>query len=156
MIAITPYLPEHRAATAKLWLDSFHSIGIDRPDDTTYEDLEVRLAEEGEVHWDMYLGWQEDELVAFLALNHKTSRLDQLFIAPSFKRQGIGEVLLDFAKEKLPGGMWLSTDIENHAGHRFYEKHGFHRGETVVHPVYHHKTVIYFWPERDCVTPRFH
>lgn len=155
MITIAPYTKSHRAATAKLWLDSFKSIGIDRPDDTTYADLETRLANEGEVRWDMYLGWREDELVAFLALNHNTSRLDQLFIAPAYKRQGIGEVLLDFAKEKLSGGMWLSTDIENQAGQRFYEKHGFQRGDTVEHPIWHHKTVIYFWPKRDCVTPQF-
>jgi len=47
--------------------------------------------------------------------------IDQLYIHPDYWRQGIGKMLLDFAKERL----WLYTLQINVNARAFYEKNGF-------------------------------
>jgi len=57
--------------------------------------------------------------VAFMAMENDF--IDQLYIHPDYWRQGIGKMLLDFAKERL----WLYTLQINVNARAFYEKNGF-------------------------------
>ena len=59
----------------------------------------------------------------FIAL--QGSYIDRLYIDPEFQRQGIGTVLLEFAKEKHSTGLELCTHQQNRRACNFYEKHGF-------------------------------
>ena len=83
---------------------------------------------------------------SFLALKPATGCLDQLFVLPEARGRGIGRLLLDFAKARLPGGLWLSTAEDNHRARRFYERNGFRRSEEQTHPSLGHRTIIYRWP----------
>ena len=51
--------------------------------------------------------------------------VDQLYIHPDYQRRGIGEVLLNFAKQQSPEHVWLYTLQINVNARAFYEKHGF-------------------------------
>lgn len=49
----------------------------------------------------------------------------QLYVDPSYQRQGLGSALLERAKEQSPDGLDLWTFEMNVGSHHFYERHGF-------------------------------
>lgn len=51
--------------------------------------------------------------------------LDQLYVCPSLKRQGIGTSLLECVKSQTDGKLQLYTFQPNHGAAAFYERHGF-------------------------------
>ena len=61
--------------------------------------------------------------VAFLAL--KDDFIDRLYVAPEFHRRGIGQALLNYARNLYPEHLWLFTDQVNTMARSFYEKNGF-------------------------------
>jgi Acetyltransferase (GNAT) family len=63
-------------------------------------------------------------LVGFLALKPDTRCLGRIFVALSAQGQG-GLALPDFAKQQMPGGIWLRTAAENGRAYHFYERSGF-------------------------------
>jgi ribosomal protein S18 acetylase RimI-like enzyme len=64
-----------------------------------------------------------DRIVAFMAMNDEF--IDQLYVHPDHWRQGIGNVLLDLAKQQSPEHVWLYTLQINVNARVFYEKNGF-------------------------------
>ena len=63
------------------------------------------------------------QLVAFMAMNKDF--IDQLYIDPGFQRRGIGQALLNFARERSSDHVWLYTLQINIGARAFYEKNGF-------------------------------
>ena len=61
--------------------------------------------------------------VAFMAMENDF--IDQLYVHPDQWRMGIGESLLDFAREQSPAHLWLYTLQVNVNARAFYEKNGF-------------------------------
>jgi len=61
--------------------------------------------------------------VAFMAMNNDF--VDQLYIHPDYWRQGIGNALLNLARELSPEHVWLYTLQVNVNARTFYEKNGF-------------------------------
>ncbi|WP_185735955.1 GNAT family N-acetyltransferase [Burkholderia cepacia] len=51
--------------------------------------------------------------------------LDQLYVCPEFKRQGIGSALLESVKSQTVGKLQLYTFQMNRDAAAFYERHGF-------------------------------
>ncbi|KVK75243.1 hypothetical protein WS90_29480 [Burkholderia cepacia] len=51
--------------------------------------------------------------------------LDQLYVCPEFKRQGIGSALLESVKSQTVGKLQLYTFRMNRDAAAFYERHGF-------------------------------
>jgi GNAT superfamily N-acetyltransferase len=51
--------------------------------------------------------------------------IDQLYIEPSWNRQGIGSEFIALAKRLRPNGLQLWTFQSNAGARRFYEWHGF-------------------------------
>jgi len=145
-IAICRYRNQDRAATARLWLESWRSTGLPVARLATEAGNYQRIAHELAGGWAAYLAWDSDRLVGFLALKPDTGCLDQLFVLPEAQGSGVGPTLLDFAKERLPNGLWLRTAADNLRACRFYERHGLRATETQIHPTLGHQTVIYRWP----------
>ncbi|HYE45519.1 MAG TPA: GNAT family N-acetyltransferase [Caulobacter sp.] len=131
---------------AQLWLDSWRSTGTASEEDIRVEDLEARIREEAATVWEVTLAFQGDALAGFLALRPHDACLDQLFMAPAAKGQGIGSRLIDLAKQRLADGMWLRTAADNRPARAFYEKRGFRHTETDEHPRLKYARVIYRWP----------
>jgi putative acetyltransferase len=145
-IAIRRYRDQDRAATARLWLASWQSTGLPISRLATEAGNYDRIADELAAGWQAYLAWEEDRLVGLLALKPDAGCLDQLFVLPEAQGGGIGRALLDFAKDRLPNGLWLRTAAANHQACRFYERNGLRPGETQTHPTLGHPTIIYRWP----------
>jgi ribosomal protein S18 acetylase RimI-like enzyme len=150
MIEIRPYRDEDRAATARLWMASWRSTGLSvalEPAETElYALSHQRIVCELAAEWVVHLAWEDGKLVGFLALKPQAGCLDQIFVLPEAQDQGIGRALLDFAKARLPDGIWLRTLKANVRACRFYERNGFTPGESEPHPVLGHPTIIYRWP----------
>lgn len=90
----------------------------------------------------------EDVILGFFAINKKEKALDQLFVHPDAQSLGLGGVLLDLVKIRLPredGGFWLRTAERNLPACRFYEKKGLRLIGRETHPVWGHWTCIYTW-----------
>ncbi|NJP42775.1 GNAT family N-acetyltransferase [Actinacidiphila epipremni] len=51
--------------------------------------------------------------------------LEQLYLRPEARRQGIGTLLLDEARRHSPGGLSLHVFQQNTGARAFYERHGF-------------------------------
>lgn len=109
--------------------------------------MRERIRRESGSGWSAYLAENEaGELVGFLALKPDAKCLDQIFVAPSAQRRGVGETLLNFSKQLMPRGFWLRTAVDNIGACRFYERYGFKPGQTAIHPTLGHRTIIYTWP----------
>lgn len=70
--------------------------------------------------------WVADDnglLVALLVL--EGDWVDQPYVDPTRTNSGIGQTLLELAKELRPAGLRLWTFAANHGARRFYERHGF-------------------------------
>jgi ribosomal protein S18 acetylase RimI-like enzyme len=65
----------------------------------------------------------EEQPVGFMAMNNDF--IDQLYIDPDYQRQGIGKLLIDFAREQSSEHLWLYTLQINFIARAFYEKNGF-------------------------------
>ena len=61
--------------------------------------------------------------IAFMAMNKDF--IDQLYIHPDYWRRGIGNELLEFARQHSPEHLWLYTLQVNVTARAFYEKNGF-------------------------------
>ena len=87
-----------------------------------YEDLDYfqnHILRENEI-WVVAV---DDRPVAFMAM--KEDFIDQLYIHPDYWRRGIGNRLLEFARERSPAHLWLYTLQVNMTARAFYEKNGF-------------------------------
>jgi GNAT superfamily N-acetyltransferase len=71
----------------------------------------------------VYVVEKDGSPIAFMAMENDF--IDQLYVHPDHWRQGVGEMLLDFAKENFSDHLWLYTLQVNSNARAFYEKNGF-------------------------------
>ncbi|MBS4197336.1 GNAT family N-acetyltransferase [Bacillus sp. FJAT-49870] len=71
----------------------------------------------------IYLALMDGKVVGMIAFNEK--EISQLYIHIDYQGMGIGQTLLDRAKEQSSGRLTLFTFEVNVKAQRFYEKHGF-------------------------------
>lgn len=149
-VRLVPFDPAQHGALvlplAQLWLDSWRSTDTANEEVVLVDDLAARILEETATVWEVTLVFQDDTLAGFMALRPHENCLDQLFMAPTAKGQGLGSLLMDLAKQRLPNGMWLRTAEANHAARAFYENRGFHHYNTDQHPTLGYTRVFYRWP----------
>lgn len=72
---------------------------------------------------DVQVAMRGDQLVGFAAFDRAS--VNQLYVRVGEHRQGIGTALLDAAKARSGGSLWLYTFARNVVAQRFYEKNGF-------------------------------
>lgn len=144
---LAPYEPRHLEAAVRLWRDSWLSTAVGSTQTLDPDELLARLPVEIEGGWRVFLGWEGETLVGFLALDPAHACLAQLFVLPAAQGRGLGALLLDLAKSEMARGFWLTAATGNPTALRFYEKHGLRAGETRVHRQ-GHPIVVYRWPER--------
>jgi ribosomal protein S18 acetylase RimI-like enzyme len=63
------------------------------------------------------------EIVGYAALDG--DMLEDLYLRPDVRRQGIGTLLLDEVRRHSPGGLSLYVFQQNTDARAFYERHGF-------------------------------
>ncbi len=130
---------------ARIWFESWATVGIAIAQDATVEELRARIPEDIAGGWDLYVAEEDGALRAMMALIKKDNHLDQLFVDPPHKGRGIGARLLNLAKAEMPNGMWLRTAKSNTPAIAFYERHGFVHDRDDVHPRLRYPVVYYRW-----------
>lgn len=73
--------------------------------------------------YEVYLALENGRVAGIVAFN--SVELSQLYVANDQQVKGIGEALLNLAKEHSGGNLFLYTFQINKKAQRFYEKHGF-------------------------------
>ena len=61
-----------------------------------------QLKQEKKEGWAAYLHYTKDAADGMIAVDHKTGRIEHLFIAEEMRGKGLGRKLLEFARKKLP------------------------------------------------------
>ncbi len=61
-----------------------------------------QLKQEKKEGWAAYLHYTKDVPDGMISVNHKTGRIEHLFVTASARGKGIGQKMLDFARKKLP------------------------------------------------------
>ncbi|MEU9029025.1 GNAT family N-acetyltransferase [Streptomyces sp. NPDC048383] len=111
------------AEVAEVWLRSFAAAlpSVRR----AHTDEQVRswfreVVVPGQETW---VATVEGSVVAMMVLDGED--LDQLYLDPPWRGQGIGDRLVDTAKQRRATGLALWTFQVNTPARRFYERHGF-------------------------------
>jgi GNAT superfamily N-acetyltransferase len=99
--------------TALPWLKDMHTEEEthDWVKDHVMRDLEVRIAE------------RDGVIAGFSALHQGT--IEHLYVHPDHQDKGVGSLLLEEAKARVPEGLELWTFQRNERARRFYEGRGF-------------------------------
>jgi ribosomal protein S18 acetylase RimI-like enzyme len=121
-VELRPADPADALAIAEVFLASFHATYA-FPLAHTDEQVRAWIRDEVVPRSETWVAVAGSEVVGLLVLGD--GFIDQLYLRPDRRRQGIGSRLIALAKEQRPGGLELYTFQENAAARAFYEHHGF-------------------------------
>lgn len=147
---IVDYQPQMRDPLVTLWRESFqHGVGALVPhseedhrrfvDDTLVPDTTLQVA------------LRDGALAGFVSFT--PASVVQLYVGVPHLGKGIGTRLLNLAKERSAGSLWLYTFTSNTKAQRFYEHHGFEILERGFEPVMQLPDILYGW-RRHRLPPR--
>ena len=122
---IRPARADEYDEIARVWMNSWVSIGLVPASDGLLIALQIRLRHEIEKGWSLFVAEDRGQVAAMLALHLPDRHLDQLFVAPEHQGRGLGRDLLAFARQQLPDEIWLCCVRENEKAWRWYEREGF-------------------------------
>jgi GNAT superfamily N-acetyltransferase len=147
---IRPFCLQDADRLAALWHLSWRSTGVQASAGITAADLRQRVDKELSAGWEVFVAEHEGVILGFVAVKRSDRCLDQLFITPDAKRQGIGKKLFDLARTAMPEGFWLRTAAENKEARAFYEAAGMTLDRTEPHPHHGHDTAVYVIGKSKC------
>jgi ribosomal protein S18 acetylase RimI-like enzyme len=143
---VSPELVDYQAAyldpLVRLWREAFEfGVGVTDPHPLA-EQRDYFLAEVLPGHR-VTLALLPSGLAGFVAASAES--VAQLHVRVGLHRQGIGSRLLDLAKARSAGNLWLYAFARNVRACRFYEKHGFVAVERGFEPTWQLDDVKYHW-----------
>ena len=122
-VVLRPARPGDAAAIAGVWLRSFDAAlpTVRR----AHSDDEVRgwIREILLPGHEVWVAEADGAVVGMLALSQ--GWVDQLYLDPDWRGRGVGERLVELARQRQPSGLQLWTFQVNEAAQRFYERQGF-------------------------------
>ena len=125
-----------------LWRESFeHGVGVTDPH--PLEEQRAFFLSEVLPKNSLRIALQAGSLVGFIAATPES--ISQLYVRVSCLAQGVGSLLLHWAKEQSNGSLWLYTFARNTNARRFYEKNGFKAVATGFEPMWKLEDVKYEW-----------
>ena len=142
MDAVVPYRPEMLQQLVDLWRASFeHGVGITDPH--PIEEQRQYFVEHVAPRFEVRVAMREAAIVGFIASDAES--VCQLHVRVGCLRQGIGSRLLELAKSRSSGSLWLYTFARNTVARRFYERHGFVAVAHGFEPTWQLEDVRYRW-----------
>jgi ribosomal protein S18 acetylase RimI-like enzyme len=142
---IRPARPDEYDEIARVWMNSWASVGIEDASDSLLKKLRARVRMEIENGWSLYVAEDDGRLAAMLAIHVADCYLDQLFVAPEYQGNSLGRRLLAFARLQLPNEIWLRCVRENEKAWRWYEREGFVLEKEQVEPMMDRMMKYYRW-----------
>ena len=143
--AIRPARMDEYDEVARVWMESWATVGIEPASAALLEKLRARLRAEVAKGWSLYVADDGGRLAAMLALHLRDNYLDQLFVAPEYQGLSIGRMLLAFTRAHLPDEIWLRCVRENEKAWRWYEREGFVLEKQTVEPTSGSTMKYYRW-----------
>ena len=118
----TTFDPGRIDELVRMWRESFeHGVGI--VDTHPIAEQRQYLVDEILPGFELRVAMKNNEIVGFIASDGDS--VDALYIRVSEIGNGIGTSLLNWAKDRSNGRLWLFTFARNLNARRFYEKSGF-------------------------------
>ena len=134
--------PAEADPLTRMWRESFE-FGVGITDRHPLED-QIRFLREQLVPTNaIRVVKQDGRIVGFSATTPES--ISALYVRVDSIGQGIGTHLLDLAKERSSGSLWLYTFARNTRARRFYERHGFEEGEHAFENMWGLEDVKYHW-----------
>ena len=121
-IIITQYHPKYAEQTVEMWRESKER-AIGQKEMHTFDSHIYFLNNILLEHYQIDVVLIDDKVVGMIAYNER--EISQLYIHTDYQGFGIGQTLLDKAKEQSSGKLTLYTFEVNENARRFYEKNGF-------------------------------
>ena len=106
-ITIRAARPDEYDEVARVWMDSWVSIGLQGASEKLLADLRARVRKEAANEWSLHVADDAGRIAAMLALRLRDGCLDQLFVDPAYHGRGVGKMLLQFTRKNLPDEIWL-------------------------------------------------
>lgn len=142
MDAIVPYRPQMLQPLVDLWRASFeHGVGVMDPH--PIEEQRQYFVEHVAALFEVSVALRDDAIVGFVASD--AASISQLYVRVGCLRQGIGSRLVELAKSRSSGSLWLFTFARNATARRFYERHGFVAIAQGFEPTWQLEDVKYRW-----------
>ena len=142
---IRPARPDEYDEIARVWMNSWASVGLEDASDSLLKKLRARVRMEIEKGWSLYVAEDDGRLAAMLAIHVADCYLDQLFVAPEYQGNSLGRRLLAFTRLLLPDEIWLRCVRENEKAWRWYEREGFLLEKEQVEPMMGRVMKYYRW-----------
>lgn len=121
---IIEYDPSYSSQAVRMWRESKEQ-AIGQKEIHSFEDhvffLNNILIQDNKVY--LAIDTSEEQVVGILACNENW--VNQLYIHTQFQGRGIGKKLLDLAKQRSEGRLFLYTFEVNKKAQQFYERNGF-------------------------------
>jgi len=146
--AIRPARADEYDEVARVWMESWVTVGIEAASAPLLEKLRARVPAEVAKGWSLYVADDGGKLAAMLALHLSDNYLDQLFVAPEYQGRSIGRTLLAFTRTLLPDEIWLRCVRENEKAWRWYEREGFLFEKETVDPSTGFTMKYYRWKKK--------
>ncbi|MFC9700552.1 GNAT family N-acetyltransferase [Streptomyces sp. NPDC056943] len=115
------------AAVADVWLRSYTAALPSVRRAHTDDEVRYWLREIVVPNQETWVATADGTVVAMMVLDGED--LDQLYVDPPWRGHGIGDRLVEVAKERRAAGLTLWTFQVNAPACRFYERHGFVEAE---------------------------
>ncbi len=141
-VALSRYTASSLEDLLRLWRESFeHGVGVTDPH--PLEEQRAFFLSEVLPKNSVRLALHAGSLVGFIAATPES--ISQLYVRVTCLAQGVGSLLLHWAKEQSIGSLWLYTFARNTNARRFYEKNGFKAVATGFEPTWKLEDVKYEW-----------
>lgn len=142
MDPIVPYRPQMLRPLVDLWRASFeHGVGVVDPH--PIEAQRQFFVEHVAARCEVSVVLRDAAIVGFVASDAES--IAQLYVRVGCLRQGIGSRLVELAKSRSSGSLWLFTFARNAVARRFYERHGFVAIAHGFEPTWQLDDVKYRW-----------
>jgi GNAT superfamily N-acetyltransferase len=144
-IEIRPARIDEHDEIARVWMESWASVGLEDCSNFLLAKLRARIRLEIEQGWRLFVADDRAAIAAMLALHLPKMYLDQLFVAPEYQGRGVGRKLLAFTREHLPNEIYLRCVRENEKAWRWYEREGFAFEQEQADPITGFVMKYYRW-----------
>ncbi len=142
LVELAEYQPSLLHELVLMWRASFEG-GVGVADPHSIGEQEAYFLTEVLPNNEVRVAFSGGQLVGFVAATRDA--VAQLYVRSGFQRLGVGSALLNWAKARSGGRLWLYTFAQNQGARAFYEKHGFVATERGFEPSWQLEDVKYCW-----------
>jgi GNAT superfamily N-acetyltransferase len=145
LVELVEYHPSRLRDLVLMWRASFEA-GVGVVSLHSIGEQEEFFLTEVLPHNEVRVAFFEGQLVGFVAAT--TEAVAQLYVRNGFQRLGVGSAMINWAKARSGGSLWLYTFAKNHGARAFYETHGFVAIAHGFEPSWQLEDVKYYWVNR--------